>query len=128
MEVVTHNATSLAWIGDAYMTLEVRKFLLEKGFRKADVLQKKSIKFNSAKSQAKILSSMIEEDFFDEDEHEILARGRNATIHSKAKNASGKEYLQATSLESLLGYLYIYHHHERLNACMNRILELGDQL
>ena len=42
MEVVTHNPTSLAWIGDAMMSLHIRKTLLEKGYRKADILQKKS--------------------------------------------------------------------------------------
>ena len=70
----------------------------------------------------------MQDDFFKGDEKEILARGRNATIHSKAKNASGKTYLKATALEALLGYLYLYEHKERLDVCLNRIIELGDQL
>ncbi len=41
MEIVTENATSLAWIGDAVMSLAVREHLLSLGFRKAHVLQKK---------------------------------------------------------------------------------------
>lgn len=128
MEIVTQNATSLAWIGDAYMSLCVRKHLLDKGFQNANTLQKKNAKYCSAKGQAAVLLQMLENHFFTDDEMEILARGRNATIHSKAKNADGKTYLLATSLEALLGYLYLYNHIDRLEICMNEIIRLGDLL
>ena len=119
MEIVTENATSLAWIGDAVMSLAVRK---------AHVLQKKNAVICSAKGQAIMLNKMMEEDFFTEDEKTILARGRNATIHSKAKNATHKTYLEATALESMLGYLYLYGHQERLKVCLDKIIEIGDSL
>lgn len=128
MEIVVQNATSLAWMGDAYMSLCVREHLLNKGYQNANTLQKKNAKYCSAKGQAKILEQMLKDDFFTEDEKEILSRGRNATIHSKAKNADGKTYLQATALEALLGYLYLYHHEDRLHVCMNEIIRLGDLL
>ena len=110
MEIVTENATSLAWIGDAVMSLAVREHLLSLGYRKAHVLQ------------------MMDEDFFTEDEKTILARGRNATIHKKEKNATHKTYLEATALESMLGYLYLYGHQDRLKFCLDRIIEIGDSL
>ena len=66
MEIVTENATSLAWIGDAIMTLKVREHILKKGYRKADILQKKSARICSAKGQACILSTLREENFFNE--------------------------------------------------------------
>jgi ribonuclease-3 family protein len=128
MEIVTHNATSLAWMGDSIMTLCVREMLLKKGYQKADILQKKSARINSAKGQATILDRLEQEDFFKEEEREILARGRNATIHSKAKNADGKTYLKATALEALIGYLYLYGHHERLDFMMKRMMEIGESL
>lgn len=128
MEIVTENATSLAWIGDALFSLGIREHLLAKGFQKADVLQKKSAKICSAKGQAAILMQLEEENFFQPDEIQILKRGRNATIHSKAKNADGRTYLQATALEALIGYLYLYHHEERLQELMQKILVLGDTL
>lgn len=128
MEIVTENATSLAWIGDALMTFMVRERILKKGYRKADLLQRKSAKICSAKGQSKILSVLKEEMNFSEDEMEILRRGRNATIHSKAKNADGKTYLEATALEALIGYLYLYDHKERLDELMEKVLELGDTL
>ena len=128
MEIVTQNATSLAWIGDAYMSLCVRKHIMDLGYQNPNTLQKKSAKICSAKGQAKILEEMMEQNFFNEDEREILSRGRNATTHSKAKNADGKTYLKATALEALLGYLYLYNHMDRLDACMNEIIRLGDLL
>ncbi len=128
MEIVTENATSLAWIGDAIMSLAIREHLLKLGYQKPKILQKKSAIICSAKGQASILESMMSENFFDDNEIQILSRGRNATIHSKAKNASHKVYLQATALESLLGYLYLYNHKNRLDICLSRIIELGDQL
>lgn len=128
MEIVTENATSLAWIGDAVMSLAVREHLLSLGYRKAHVLQKKNAVICSAKGQSVMLNTMMDEDFFTEDEKTILARGRNATIHSKAKNATHKTYLEATALESMLGYLYLYGHQDRLKACLDRIIDIGDSL
>ena len=128
MEIVTQNATSLAWVGDAIMSLRVREHLLELGFQNANKLQKKSIQYCSARGQAKILDQMMAQDFFTEDELEILARGRNATVHTKAKNADGQTYMKATALEAMLGYLHLYKHAERLEVCLERIIELGDTL
>ena len=128
MEIVTENATSLAWIGDAVMSLAVREHLLSLGFRKAHVLQKKNAMICSAKGQATMLNKMMEENFFTEDEKTILARGRNATIHSKAKNATHKTYLEATALQAMLGYLRLYGHEDRLKVCLDKIIEIGDNL
>lgn len=128
MEIVSENATSLAWIGDAVYTLRVREHLLKKGYRKADILQKRSAKFNSAKGQAAILKQLEENDFFNEDEKVILQRGRAANIHSKAKNADGKTYLEATALEALIGYLHLYDHHERKEQLLDQAVMLGDAL
>lgn len=125
MEIVTQNATSLAWIGDALMTLYVREYLLKKGYQKPDLLQKKSAHICSARAQSMILQKMLEEAYFTDEEKEILHRGRNATIHSKAKNASQKEYLEATALEAVLGYMRLYHHDDRLHQTLQHIVKLG---
>ncbi|MGM9946441.1 Mini-ribonuclease 3 [Floccifex sp.] len=128
MEIVSENATSLAWMGDAIMSLKVREHLLSKGYQKANLLQKKSSYYCSAKGQAKILDTLLLQNYFNDDEMTILSRGRNATIHSKAKNADGQTYLKATALEALLGYLYLYKHLDRLNQCLDKIIEIGDSL
>lgn len=128
MEIVTENPTSLAWIGDAIMSLAVRRHLLAKGIRSADRLQKMQARLCSAKAQAAMLRQLQEADYFTEDEKTILRRGRNANVHTKAKNADIQTYLEATALEALLGYLDLYHHEERLQDLMRRIIELGEQL
>ena len=38
-----YNGTSLAYMGDAVMSLFVREMLLSKGYQKPNVLQKKSV-------------------------------------------------------------------------------------
>ena len=126
MEIVTHNPTSLAWIGDAVMSLYIRKALLDKGYRKADILQKKSAQWVSARHQSILLIKLLEENYFTQDECEIIQRGRNANVHSRAKNASVKEYMDATALESVLGYLELYHHTERLEQILDHIIEIGE--
>ena len=41
MDIKEYNGTSLAYIGDAVMSLYVREMLLELGYQKPNVLQKK---------------------------------------------------------------------------------------
>ena len=42
-----------------------------------------------------------------EEERDIYRRGRNSKPHTKAKNASTMEYLEATGLEAVIGFLYL---------------------
>ena len=51
MEIVTENATSLAWIGDAVMSLAVREHLLSLGFRKAIFFKRKMLLFVAQKDK-----------------------------------------------------------------------------
>ena len=45
MEIVTENATSLAWIGDAVMSLAVREHLLSLGFRRLMFFKRRMRRF-----------------------------------------------------------------------------------
>ena len=69
------NGSTLAYVGDAYWSLIVRKYLIDKGFTKAKDLQTKSVAFVSAKAQASFIPLFIEE--FCEEEKDIFRRGRN---------------------------------------------------
>ena len=51
MDIKEYNGTSLAYIGDAVMSLYVREMLLELGYQKPNVLQKKSVAWVSAQAQ-----------------------------------------------------------------------------
>ena len=58
-----------------------------------------------------------------EDEQDIARRARNTHIHSKAKNFSYAEYIYATALEALIGYLYLTGKKEKLDFVLNTSLE-----
>lgn len=73
MDIKEYNGTSLAYIGDAVMSLYVREMLLELGYQKPNVLQKKSVAWVSAKAQA---------DFFDEIKREKLLHRRGMEYHT----------------------------------------------
>lgn len=127
MEIVTENATSLAWIGDAVHSMRVREYLVRKGIQSPGRLQKLAAGFCSARGQAAVLKQMEEMDLFSLDEKEILRRGRNAHVQTTAKNADKATYMQATALEALFGYLYLYHKAERLEELLDLAVQLGDR-
>lgn len=127
MEIVPYNGNTLAYIGDAVMSLQVRTYLVsEKNLQKPNVLQKESVKFVSAKSQAVFLNKMIEENILNEDELLIVKRGRNAKSDSVAKNVDVVTYRIATGLEALWGYLYISNQHERLDELWKYIIQIKE--
>ena len=66
MEIVPYNGTTLAFIGDAVMTLWVRELLVSRGYQKPNDLQKMTSKYVSAKAQAYYLTQLIDKNFFDE--------------------------------------------------------------
>ncbi|NBK96884.1 MAG: ribonuclease III [Clostridia bacterium] len=127
MEIVPYNGNTLAYIGDAVMSLQVRSYLIsEKNLQKPNVLQKESVKFVSAKSQAAFLNKMMEEHVLSEDELAIVKRGRNAKSDSVAKNVDVQTYRIATGLEALWGYLYLSNKQERLDELWKYIIQIKE--
>jgi ribonuclease-3 family protein len=55
------NGSTLAFIGDAVLSLWVREYLVSLGYTKANDLQKKSIIYVSANAQAKFMLSLLED-------------------------------------------------------------------
>ncbi len=121
------NATTLAYIGDAVMSLWVRELLVEQGWQKPKILQQKSIAWVSARAQAKMVIALLEEEFFTEAERAAFMRGRNAKCESHAKNADMIEYRMATGLETVIGYLYLNKEEVRLQALWAEIKRIGEQ-
>lgn len=120
------NAVTLAYIGDAVMSLWVRELLIEQGWQKPKILQQKSIAWVSARAQAKIVIALLEENFFTENERAVVMRGRNAKCESHAKNADIAEYRMATGLEAVIGYLYLLKEEVRLQALWAEIKRIGE--
>lgn len=121
------NGTTLAYIGDAVMSLWVREYLMSQGLGKPKVLQKQSEHWVSAKAQCSYLQALLAQSFFTEEERSIVMRGRNAKTESKAKHASVYEYRMATGLEAVIGYLYLNQEETRLQALWSEIVKLGER-
>ena len=101
------NIQVLALLGDAIFSLYVREELIKKGINNPNVLQKKSIDYVSAKSQARILEELINNNILTEYEIDIVKRGRNNKKENHPKNTDIITYKLSTGFEALLGDLYI---------------------
>ena len=78
MDVRNINVLVLAYLGDTIYEDYIRKYLiLDKKIPNVSDLQKESINYVSAKSQARYLNMLIEKDFFTEEELSIIRRARN---------------------------------------------------
>ncbi len=111
----------LAMVGDSVQTLFVREYVaLNFGF-KVNKMNKVVSSVVKAGSQFKTFKK-IEESLTIE-EQDIAHRARNTHIHSKAKNFSYTEYIYATALEAILGFLYLTGNDSRLNKILNISLE-----
>ncbi len=105
-ESVNYSPLSLAFIGDAYMSLVIRRMLLEKGDMPVGKFHKASVKYVSADAQAAVYEALIEKNMLTEEEQEIMHRGRNHA-HPSGRGTDFAAYKRATGLESLIGYLYM---------------------
>ena len=55
-----------------------------------------------------------------DEEKDWYRRGRNSKPHTKAKNASTMDYLEATGFEAVMGYLYLTGDMDRICELVNR--------
>ncbi|MBQ7137304.1 MAG: Mini-ribonuclease 3 [Bacilli bacterium] len=117
------NAQELAYIGDAVYEMYIRKYLINKKIRKVNNLQKEAKKYVSAIGQSTYLKNMIDNDFLNEKEIDLVKNARNFKTASKPKNSDIITYKYATALEALIGYLYLSNKKDRIDEIMNYILE-----
>lgn len=122
MNIDSLNVLVFAYLGDTIYEDYIRKYLIMKGIPYVDQLQKESIKYVSAKSQASYLNKLIEEDFFTSDELDVIKRARNYKSKSHPKNCDIVTYKHATALEAIIGYLELKNNKIRINEIMEHIL------
>ena len=80
--------------------------------RPADRLHRRTSEFVCAERQARIAEAI--EELMSEEEQTVYRRGGNANPAHHAKNASLADYMKATALETLCGYLYLQGNIERV--------------
>ncbi|MBR2858405.1 ribonuclease III [bacterium] len=124
MDLRNVNVLVFAYLGDTIYEDYIRKHLILKGIAYVDLLQKESVKYVSAKSQANFLNMLIDRAFFTEEEMDIVKRARNYKNRSHPKNCDIITYKHATALEAVIGYLELKGDHVRINELMSLILEV----
>ena len=112
IDIRTYSPGTLAFLGDAVYSLVIRTILVSKGNRQAEKLHNETTFYVRAEQQAAIGKAVY--DLMTEEEKKVYRRGRNSNPYHHAKSSSMEEYLQATALEALCGYLYLQDRTDRL--------------
>jgi ribonuclease-3 family protein len=97
------SPTALAYLGDAIYELYVRMFYLLP-LQRSGIYHRLVVEQVRAETQALHLRSLVPH--LRDTELEIVRRGRNAAT-GRPKRLNPEIYQQATSLETLIGYLYL---------------------
>lgn len=111
----------LAMIGDSVQTLFVREYVAVNYGVKVNKMNK--IVTSVVKAGAQYETYKKIEELLLDNEKDIARRARNSNIHTKSKNFSYMEYIHATALEAVIGYLYMCGNKERLDLILNKSLE-----
>ena len=118
-DIRTYSPLTLAYIGDAIFDVIIRSILVNKGNTAVNKLHKRASDIVKAGTQAALVKALMDD--FTEEEADIYRRGRNSKPHTKAKNATTMDYLDATGFEAVVGYLYLTDNMDRI--C--ELIELG---
>lgn len=115
-----NNVLVLAYIGDAVYEVYIRNYLIKKNIVKVDKLQKEAVKYVSAKSQRVFLEKLINQNFFNQEEIDIIKRSRNHKGNRHPKNTDIITYKYATAFEAIIGYFYLTNN-KKLDEMMDLI-------
>lgn len=107
MDANNINVIALAYLGDSVYEVYIRKMLIDKGYVKVDDMQKKAVKYVSAKGQVEILNKLMDNNILSDIELDIVRRGRNYKRSIHPKNTDIVTYKSSTGFEALIGYLYL---------------------
>lgn len=113
------NGIALAYLGDSVYERYVREHLLLTGLTKPNQLQRRAVKFVSAKAQAALVEQLIKKQLFTTEESKIYRRGRNAKSYTKAKHTSVQTYRMSTGFEAVFGFLQLQGQTKRIETLAN---------
>ncbi len=121
-DIRTYSPLTLAYIGDAIFDVVIRSILVNKGNTPVNKLHQRASQIVKATTQAAMVMALMDE--LTDEERDYYRRGRNSKPHTKAKNASTMDYLEATGFEAVIGYLYLTGDMDRICELVNRGIEL----
>ena len=120
-DIRTYSPLTLAYIGDAVFDVIIRSILVNKGNTAVNNLHKRASSVVKAGTQAAFVKAIM--DALTEEEADYYRRGRNSKPHTKAKNATTMDYLDATGFEAVMGFLYLTDNMDRACELVNLGIE-----
>lgn len=112
------GSLELAFLGDTIYDFYVRRSIVRRGGRVQN-MHREAVSLVCNRAQAEALTRIEGE--LTEEEAGVVRRARNAH-QNPPRNANPADYHRATSIEALMGYLYLTGQHERLDALMQKAL------
>ena len=120
-DLLNMSSLGFAYLGDAVYEVMVRAWLCLHGKLTPGRQHKAALAYVAASRQAALLERILP--LLTQEEAQVLKRGRNASPHSYPKGATRQEYLAATGLETLFGWLYLRGETDRLNTLFETMME-----
>ncbi len=120
-DLLNMSSLGFAYLGDAVYEVMVRAWLCLHGKLTPGRQHKAALAYVAAPRQAALLERILP--LLTQEEAQVLKRGRNASPHSYPKGATRQEYLAATGLETLYGWLYLRGETDRLNTLFETMME-----
>lgn len=112
---------ALAFVGDGILEALVRTRLVERTRLVPGRLHAAAVHFVCARSQCAALKAI--EPLLNEEEQEVVRRGKNASKATVAKHATPREYRASTALEALFGWLYLKNDLHRIKTLFDAVWE-----
>ena len=119
-----YSPLTLAYLGDSVFDLYIKSHFVKASNKQVEKYHKDVINVVNARHQARFMDTYMDQ--LTDEEITIFKRGRNASVHTKAKTATMAQYKKATGFEALVGYLYLKGDMERLQWIVNLILNMPD--
>lgn len=107
-----YSPLTLAYIGDAVYDVIIRTILVKQANTQTARLHQRASALVKAGTQSEMIAAL--QPYLTEEEAGVYRRGHNAKPYNTAKNASRREYLDATGFEALIGYLYLKEDYQRM--------------
>ncbi len=120
-DLLNMSSLGFAYLGDAVYEVMVRAWLCLHGKLTPGRQHKAALAYVAAPRQAALLERILP--LLTQEEAQVLKRGRNASPHSYPKGATRQEYLAATGLETLFGWLYLRGETDRLKTLFETMME-----
>ena len=121
------DPVTLAFLGDAYFELIVRRKLAERGGRwTADKLHFSAVHYVNASSQAKAMRALVAKGALLGEEPEIVRKARNRKPKTVPRHTALIDYKYASAFEALLGYHYAAGRLERAEELSELAMEAID--